>query len=408
MRRVIRSGHSGRPANVQIVPTDGKEYQFSLSSAVNRSDVSPVVTQAQRVKTGECLARGDRLEIHSPVTGTVTSVSENAVHVQADKDQPEPTFPAVAPPTQETLYDYGVKMGLAGMGGSMFPASVKLAASASVHTLVINAVECEPGIQIDEALMLHEFDRIMKGIQALQKAISFEHVVLADKAASSKEVREKCREQGWHHLKMSNTYPAGAERLIISKLMGSVPPAGFLPFKFGYLVLSGASLWALGRAVNENRPCIDRPLTLILPDRPPINLIAPVGMSVNDLIQSQKFTLDLHEQITITGGRMMGRHVATHSPVQKGTNAVFVMQKNARWNRREEPCVLCGSCFDACPLHLHPVSMADRIRSGHDSSALRAHLQECFLCGACSAVCPADIPLVQIFHEGKKWIRNKS
>jgi electron transport complex protein RnfC len=408
MHRVIRAGHSGMTSKLQIAETGGKRYSFPLSPSVNRCDMKPVVAESQQIKTGECLARGERLEIHSPVTGVIESVNDDAILVRADKHQQETAFVPAPSPTKDTLYDYGVKMGLAGMGGSMFPASVKLSASVCVHTLVINAVECEPGIQIDEALMIQEFDRVRAGVEALQNILSLDRVVLADKETSSPEVRERCSRHGWQHLKMPGTYPAGAERLIIGKLMGRIPPAGFLPFTFGYIVLSGASLWALGRAVTENRPSIDRPLTVVLPERPSVNLIAPVGMSIEDVLKSQNFILNSNEQIVIAGGRMMGRQVSTDTPLLKGTNAVIVVPKDERWDRPEEPCVLCGSCFDVCPLHLHPISMADRIRKGQPSAALQAHLQECFLCGACSAVCPADIPLVQIFHKGKEWIKNNS
>jgi len=67
----------------------------------------------------------------------------------------------------------------------------------------------------------------------------------------------------------------------------------------------------------------------------------------------------------------------------------------------EDPCILCGACFDACPLGLHPSGMAERIKARQSSAALSAQLRECFLCGACSAVCPSNIPLAQYFRAAK-------
>jgi hypothetical protein len=46
-------------------------------------------------------------------------------------------------------------IGLVGMGGGMFPAGRKVRSSHGIHTLVINGVECEPGITIDQAVLLY-------------------------------------------------------------------------------------------------------------------------------------------------------------------------------------------------------------------------------------------------------------
>ena len=104
----------------------------------------------------------------------------------------------------------------------------------------------------------------------------------------------------------------------------------------------------------------------------------------------------------------MGRSAGLDFRIGKGTNALMVLPIEQRLVRAESPCILCGSCFDACPLGLHPVGMVNRIRERRRSRALEHQLNECFLCGACSAVCPADIPLVQVLREGKSWMREKS
>ena len=107
----------------------------------------------------------------------------------------------------------------------------------------------------------------------------------------------------------------------------------------------------------------------------------------------------------VAGGLMMGRRVSREDAVLKGTNALFHLPTGRRLVQPEEPPTPWGSRTYACPLKLHPIGMADRIRRGKRSRALEAQLEECFLCGACSAVCPSDIPLVQTFHRGKQWRR---
>ena len=66
--------------------------------------------------------------------------------------------------------------------------------------------------------------------------------------------------------------------------------------QLGFLVFSAASLWALGRRAIEGRPSIDRPLTLVGPDRAAHNLVVPVGIGIGRTIvfAGKPMTLGIH------------------------------------------------------------------------------------------------------------------
>ncbi len=409
MRRPIPSGHDHVPAPLETPSLSLREGAFPLDPAIHRCRLSPVVAQGDPVSLGQTLARCDSLSLHASVSGRVTIRNDSEIVVAAEPDKPSASaFPAVVPPAEPDDWPaFLADMGLVGMGGSMFPASIKFRAAASIHTLVVNAVECEPGVGIDEALLAHAPEPVAAGLEALAQAYAIRRTVLAVKRGSRARLPATPNGPQAERLAMPARYPAGAEKLILWKIAGRRPPTGTLPVQWGVLVTSVASLWALGRRLLEGRPSLDRPLSVIAPGVRR-NFVVPVGVPVRAVLDAAGALPASPDTIVVAGGLMMGRQIALESPVLKGTLALFVLAPGQRWRRSEAPCILCGACFDACPLGLHPIGMATRIRERQPSPALEAQLDECFLCGACSAVCPADIRLVQSFREGKLWIKQRT
>ena len=405
MKRSVQAS-TGRPtAPLEVLPALPVDLSFPLGEPVNRCALNPVVKPGDDVPCGASLAEGPHLVVHASVSGRVASVDADRILLRHEHDDQPASFATCPRPHAGQLPAFARDMGWVGMGGSMFPTSIKLGAAKRIHTLIINAVECEPGIQIDEALMMHAPDTVRSGIDALRQALSIKRFALALKQPSVAHGMPFATACGAELLRMPDRYPGGAEKLLVARLEGRMPPAGQLPAAIGYLVFSVASLWALGRRLQNGEPSILRPLSLVT-RRQTRNLLVPVGTPVGHVLDACKVAVDPGDLI-IAGGLMMGRRVDRQSPVLKGTNALFVQPAGERLAKPEQPCIACGSCFDVCPLGLHPIGMADRIRARAQSRALDAQLDECFLCGACSAVCPSDIPLVQIFQQGKTWKRER-
>lgn len=407
MKRGIRLNSAKAPAAIERLSGLPEFLRLGLDPAVNRCVPAASVKAGEHVHIGHVLARCEALSMHAPVSGTVREAGPDAIVLQPDYTE-MPPLPAGSPaavPSAKDLPEFAAQMGLAGMGGSLFPASLKFRAATAVRAIVLNAVECEPGIEIDAALLAHELETVCAGLDALCMALGVSRRILAARKSAVPWIVEKVKDKGFEILAMRDEYPAGAEKLIVGRLEGRMPPAGVLPVHLGYLVLSVASAWAFGRRVRDGLPSIERPLSLVIPGDPVHNLVAPVGTPVGHLLGDYEISFDPARHVLVAGGMMMGRRVEPDQPVTKGTNAVFLLEAGARLRRAAQPCILCGSCFDVCPLKLHPIGMADRVRARRVSGALKAQLDECFLCGACAAVCPSDIPLVEHFKEGKSWLR---
>ncbi len=358
-----------------------------------------VVEQGARVVRGERLATSQHVDHHAALAGQIDALTMRTVTIATTPDAP--ASPPRSIDCDGSYAEILKRIGLVGMGGSMFPAARKVAASATYHTLVINGVECEPGITIDQSLLLHASDTIRAGVDLAIKKTGATRVVLAvgRQRAFSKQLK---RLYPYEILSMPRSYPAGAERLIMRRLLKRMPAAEELPMQHGYLVQNVASLWGVGNAVTTGDPILERPLALAAPEAGIYhNWLVPLGTPVQHLLDTAHIPYDPAQHLLIGGGLMMGRAITPETNINKGTTSVLVIARRGLESPPRD-CIRCGACNAACPLGLHPIGILDRVATKQaPSSALRAQLDTCFLCGACEAVCPSNIPLITQLKEAK-------
>lgn len=318
---------------------------------------------------------------------------------------PERIFPGLEELNHESFPDFLDEIGLVGMGGSGFPSSAKIRGAKEVHTLVINAIECEPGITIDQAILNHHAFWVQAGANASAQAIKAKQVLLAVKNNPSECLELQKLYPDYTLVPFPSHYSAGAEKLILKQLTGKMPPPGTRPHQLGYLVQNVASLRAIGRAIVDGIPVVERPLTLAMPSTGFFkNIIAPVGLPIRDVLAACGLAHDPKRQFIAASGLMMGHEVTSSDCVEKTTTSLLLLERE-NFTNHERSCIRCGTCNTACPLGLHPYALVERIQKGKtQSSAFQMQMNECFLCGICSTVCPSHIPLVQTLTKGKSCL----
>ena len=103
---------------------------------------------------------------------------------------------------------------------------------------------------------------------------------------------------------------------------------------------------------------------------------------------------------------MMG--IAQHTtdvPVTKGTSGILLFsQEEAIWEE-PLPCIRCGKCVEACPMHLMPLWVSGYAEASRFDDCERLGALDCIECGCCSFICPSRRRLVQGILAGKG--RNK-
>jgi len=367
--------------------------------------------------------------IHSSVSGTVKKIdphlgsngrSSLAILIESDGEMtPDPT---IAPPTVENIDDLVNAVresGLVGLGGAGFPTAVKLDAEKKglIKKIVINGAECEPYITSDTVTMLDDTDHVVRGVEILERFISADEVVIGiekNKGACIEKLRAAFASDPKVRVEsLPDTYPQGAEKILIYNTTGRVVPEGGLPSDVGCLVMNVTSVAFVAKYLETGMPLVEKCVTVDgSAIREPKNVIAPIGTPVSKIIE---FAGGYSEQCAklLYGGPMMG--VAIYSdeyPIMKNTNAITAFGKKDAAEKKQYNCIHCGRCVAACPMGLNPTLYAKASNIGDPSDRIArlndAKIGLCLECGSCSFVCPSARPLVEINRLAKAYVREHS
>jgi len=394
----------------------------------------PLVHTGQEVVRGEPIAKAGgfvSVPLHAPATGVIrkigltpTAKGPRTLSVilkvyPGDSQEVRYYEPRdVDAMSQKELIQAVQDTGLVGLGGAAFPTHVKLSPPKDhkVHTVLINGCECEPFLTTDHRVMIEQAENLIKGTQILMKALGAERAIIGteeNKLDAVEAVRAKLPADGSITVKVVQTkYPQGAEKMLAKALVGVEIPSGSFPSSVGLGVFNVSSTAQLGELLPMSRGVIERVVTVTGPGiRRPGNYMVPIGTPIRFILDTLGF--DGTAQHLIMGGPMMGGTVASLDvPITKGCGGLLVLTEkdmHGQISQAAYPCISCGHCLDACPMHLNP-SMLGKLAYKHryEEMAEDYHLNDCFECGCCSYVCPAGIPLVQYFRIAKSANREKA
>jgi electron transport complex protein RnfC len=305
--------------------------------------------------------------------------------------------------------------GIVGLGGAGFPTHIKarVVEQHTIHTLVINAAECEPYITADDLTLRHYANEVLEGAQIIAKLCGAQHIVIGiednkpEAIDALKQALTNSQPVPVELAVIATRYPSGGERQLIKKLLDLNVPSGGLPADVGVLCHNPGTLLAILHAVRDGQPLVSRVVTLTGEAiTQPGNRWVRLGTSVRELLEQAGLnTPELHQ--VIQGGPMMGTPLLTlDTPVTKLTNCLIAATlEELPPPPAESPCIRCGECESVCPVALLPQQLHWYARAQDDAKLERYHLFDCIECGACSYVCPSHIPLVVDYREAKSRLR---
>lgn len=385
-----------------------------------------VVNAGDSVKVGQIIGAADgyiSADIHSSVSGVVEKMVEltafngnkvSCVKIKCDGKQERD--PSLVPPEVNDFDSFitAVKAsGVVGLGGAGFPSFVKLGVGdlSKIDAVIINAAECEPYITSDTRTMLDKADYVFRGIEALKKYMHVKRVIIGiennKKAAVEKMNSLAAQTEGVEVHVLPSIYPQGGEKVLIYNTIGRLVPKGKLPIDVGAVVINVTTLAFIAEYLETGMPLIEKCVTVDgSAMKEPKNVIAPVGMTIRDLLEAAGGVKEEPAKV-IYGGPMMG--IAMQSldePVLKITNAVIAMGKKEATLPKITPCISCGSCTAHCPFRLDPRAIARAYKLEDVKELEKLCVDMCMECGCCSYICPANRPLVHTNKLAKVMLRN--
>jgi electron transport complex protein RnfC len=305
--------------------------------------------------------------------------------------------------------------GVNGLGGAGFATAEKLIASGGpdrgVDTLLINAVECEPLISCDEALMMCEATAIVDAVEALMRMTRCRQCVIAienDKHAAIAAMKTALAERStqvelWL---LAPVYPSGAERPLTALLMGHSLAAGMRPTDHVIVCVNVATALAAWDA-QQGFPQTSRVVTVAGGACvKPVNVRVTFGTSVAEVLRQTGNGNNTGKLRVRVGGPLSGFDLhCLEGAVTATTNCIGIEPE--RVTADTSPCIRCGACSDVCPVALLPQQLYWYAQASDVTGAARFGLDNCIECGCCDVVCPSSIPLTQIFRYTRDMQRER-
>ena len=397
------------------------------------------VQVGERVLKGQLIAEAEgtvSAAIHAPTSGMITAIEDAIIpHPSGLPDRcitikPDGKDKWIAHQAQDwktadrkNLVASLRLSGIVGLGGATFPTHIKLRTDgkSGIHTLVINAAECEPYITCDDMLMRERADEIVQGIAIAQYLLGAESVLIgiednkpeatkAMQAAVQKAAVQATAVGTTHFTNMQvkavpTLYPSGDARRLVHLLLGTEIPHDKRSTEVGLQVFNVATVLALHRYFNHGEPAINRIVSMTGNVQKPQNFEVLFGTPLLHLVAAAGGAKP-NTSHYIMGGPMMGFDLpSTDVPITKAANCIIAASPSMfEPPKPAMPCIRCARCADACPVNLQPQELYWFAKADNFEKARDYNLFDCIECGACSYVCPSDIPLVQYYRYAKSEI----
>lgn len=279
------------------------------------------------------------------------------------------------------------KTSLRGMSGDGQLVEQKLAAleTKEEKTLVINAVECEPGLVHDEWLTDNRRELIERGIESLKTIFDFKKILFV--------TRHQVEISGATVVVETYEFPLGEEHVLLRRVMGLNVPSNEYPAQHGVLVLNLQTVVMAGLLASNVTPQ-GRYLTVADTFAGTATVVyAPYGMKLVDIYQAVYPDADLSK--LFAGGGMLRCDKAADG-AQLVPETCFIGVGEAVNFESAARCCYCGKCQRKCPQKLH---IRGLVKGSLKGKKLRnGEMSTCLKCGACVYFCPKKIAVGSVLH----------
>ena len=332
--------------------------------------------------------------IHAPCAGVAGAISKerlaiatpataHCIHLARSDSQKTMTYPTTSSVSAQLK-----QSGIVGLGGSGFPTWKKW--RPSLKLLIVNAVESDPLLHHDKALLDKHRDTVVDTINSVKTYLGVREAVLAvsDKRFARIPLTRL----------VPNHYAIGSEYLL-TRAITDIPITRQQPLvDYGVLCLNIATVLAIADWIVRRTPLTGRTVT-VHHDNDIGVLHVPFGARVQDIAAFCRYPA----HSIVAGGSDVRSDIPAYAIICAQSNVVQ-FSTTTRTTQPASPCIQCGACDAACPVGLSPMILHRYMQDNRPDAAAAYRLADCITCKRCDDVCPSNIPLTTDFIHGKRTL----
>lgn len=302
------------------------KYKISLNHGVG-SLSKPIVKIGEKVLTGQKIAEADGLgcNISSSIDGFVVKITNDYIYIEGNPSDEYVRLDEKLLPLQAIE-----EAGIVGCGGAGFPTHIKLANKITDGTLYINAAECEPLLKHNIEYIKSNMSEFVDGIKLVVDILGCSKAMIAIKSkhcALISELKEFVKSDYISIGVLSNSYPAGDERVIVRELHGIELAPGELPIVHDIVVLNVETIKNIYNAIVNRKPVITKDFTVggkieNLEDSKSLFNI-PIGTIIKDVIDGVGNIQEPYGEILV-GGPFTGEKADLEDSIGKTSSGIYV------------------------------------------------------------------------------------
>lgn len=383
------------------------KYVYIPLASGKDENVTTLVKKGDYVAIGTVLGKrkgANKVPIHSSVSGHVVGIVKKSYVtgktvrcVKIENDEKE-TYLEKVPErkineyTKEEFLETILDTGIVGLGGDGFPTYIKYNTDKKIHTLIVNAVECEPYLNADTALMLAQCEEILETVDAIMEINHIDRAIIAVSRNNTDLIHKLNNFIGTYlNIQMKivdDVYPNGWERILVRELCHTNYKE--VPLEKGIVVNNVSTIFAIYEALKYHKPMIDRVVSFTGDGLKKIyNVRVKIGTLAQDVITFLGGYQAYEEMLLVAGGPLMGTAFPTDEiAISPEINCILALP-----HEKEEdvlPCIRCGKCAEACPAKLSPTGIDKAYRKKNKKQLEQLEVERCIGCGLCSYVCPSN------------------
>lgn len=331
------------------------------------------------IKLGKKIYRkGDRKVLRSYI-GKVTQIqnmeligTENRVSKPVNKKQVK----------REDFLQKIADSGIVGMGGGGFPVIKKintfLSSDERNRKIIINAVECEPGLKHDEWLLFNRKEEIAAGIGYISNAIDVSDVTIAVSQKVDWENEE------FRICQVPARFPMDEEHFLINAVTGVCIDKETIPADEGILVMNLQTVYQIFRLMNnayDGRHFVT--IANMKNGQARVALVSGKDRVIDTVKKAFNDDMDYY-----CGSGVLNSHKAASE--DKFTNRISFAAAAPELNiGNENKCKGCGICTKKCPSGVYVHKAVKILEDNKNADISMYHGENCIQCGCCAYFCPA-------------------